>query len=511
MSNAGRRWLVSLALALAGAGALAAPAAADFPAADSGYHNYDELSAETLAIAARYPALVHRTSIGKSHEGRDIWALKVSDNVATDEAEPEALFFAGQHAREHLTIEMALYLLDELTAKYLSDARIRAVVDSREIWIVPNVNPDGSEFDIATGRYASWRKNRQPTAETPYIGTDLNRNWGYKWGCCEGSDNTGAGETFRGLSAFSSPEVAVMRDFVLSRRIGGVQQLKVGIDFHTFGELVMWPFAYTYDDTAPGLGSDQLATFSTIGRSLAQSNGFTPQQASDLYISDGNSRDWLWGSEGIFAFGFELYPKAGNGGFYPPDEVIPAQTSRNREAVLRLLEIADCPYRAIGKELEYCGIGTPQPPPPPPGPAGAQPPPPPPPPQPPQDDSPIGTDGELATAAIAVTRAGLSASGHVRLRVRCAATPGTRCRGVLKLAARLPGPSRMQTIAKTNYVLEPGTRAVALRLGPKSRRALRRRSAITATATITSQQETTGAATTATARVKLVRRPARRD
>jgi hypothetical protein len=53
-----------------------------------------------------------------------------------------------------------------------------------------------------------------------------------------------------------------------------------------------------------------------------------------------------------------MYPgSSGGGGFYPPDEVIPAQTSRNREAVLILSEYADCPYRAIGKQAQYCGGG----------------------------------------------------------------------------------------------------------------------------------------------------------
>ena len=57
---------------------------------------------------------------------------------------------------------MALYILRELTSKYATDARIKNVVDSREIWIVFMVNPDGVEYDIATGAYRSWRKNRQP-------------------------------------------------------------------------------------------------------------------------------------------------------------------------------------------------------------------------------------------------------------------------------------------------------------------------------------------------------------
>ena len=89
--------------------------------------------------------------IGASYEGRELWAVKISDNVGVDEGEPEVLLSAGQHAREHLTIEMALYLIDELTSRYATDPRIKGIVDSREIWIIPNVNPDGSEYDLYRG------------------------------------------------------------------------------------------------------------------------------------------------------------------------------------------------------------------------------------------------------------------------------------------------------------------------------------------------------------------------
>ena len=88
---------------------------------------------------------------------------------------------------------------------------------------------------------------------------------------------------------------------------------------------------------------------------MAASNGFTPEQSSDLYITDGTIIDWLWGAHRIFAYTFELYPKTSSPGFYPPDEVIPAQTSRNRDAFLQLIEAADCPYRSIGKQAQYCG------------------------------------------------------------------------------------------------------------------------------------------------------------
>ncbi|WP_329290089.1 M14 family metallopeptidase [Streptomyces sp. NBC_01455] len=327
----------------------------DFPSADSKYHNYAETNAEIDQRLAAYPSIMSKRVIGKSYQGRDIVAIKVSDNVATDENEPEVLLTFHQHAREHLTVEMALYLLRELGAGYGSDSRVTNMVNGREIWIVPDLNPDGGEYDIATGSYRSWRKNRQPNSGSSYVGTDLNRNWNYKWGCCGGSSGSTSSETYRGASAESAPEVKVVADFVRSRVVGGKQQIRAGIDFHTYSELVLWPFGYTTADTATGMTADDAAAFRTVGRKMAASNGYTPEQSSDLYITDGSIDDYLWGSQKIFDFTFEMYPTSSSGGgFYPPDEVIERETSRNRDAVLQLLENADCMYRSIGKEAQYC-------------------------------------------------------------------------------------------------------------------------------------------------------------
>ncbi|MEV4493201.1 M14 family zinc carboxypeptidase [Micromonospora coxensis] len=330
----------------------------DFPPADSNYHNYAELTALVNKVVADHPSIARKISIGSSYEGRDLMAVKISDNVGTDENEPEILFNAQQHAREHLTVEMAVYLLNLFTDSYGTDSRITNIVNSRELWIVPTVNPDGSEYDVATGSYRSWRKNRQPNSGSSYVGTDLNRNWSYQWGCCGGSSGSTSSDTYRGPSAFSAPETQALRNFVNSRVVGGTQQIKANIDFHTYSQLVLWPFGYTYSDTATGMSADQYNTFATLGRQMAATNGYTPEQSSDLYIADGTSIDWMWGAHGIWAYTFEMYPgSATGGGFYPPDEVIPRETSRNRDAVLLLSEYADCPYRVIGKDSQYCGGG----------------------------------------------------------------------------------------------------------------------------------------------------------
>lgn len=327
----------------------------DFPSADSRYHNYAEMTSEINSVVSANSSIVSQRVIGTSYQGRNIVALKISDNVGTDEAEPEVLFTHHQHAREHLTVEMALYLLNELTSDYGTDSRVTNLVNSREIWIIPDLNPDGGEYDVATGSYRSWRKNRQPNSGSSYVGTDLNRNWAYRWGCCGGSSGSTSSETYRGPAAESAPEVKVVANFVRGRVVGGVQQIKTGIDFHTYSELVLWPFGYTTANTATGMTADDRNAFAAVGEKMAASNGYTPEQSSDLYITDGSIDDWLWGSQKIFGYTFEMYPSSSaGGGFYPPDEVIARETSRNRDAVLQLLENSDCMYRSIGKEAQYC-------------------------------------------------------------------------------------------------------------------------------------------------------------
>jgi hypothetical protein len=328
----------------------------DFPPSDSAYHNFAELTSEVNSIVAARPAIARRSVVGTSYQGRDIMAVKISDNVGTDESEPEVLFTHHQHAREHLTVEMAVYLLHLFTDNYGSDSRITNLVNTREIWILPDLNPDGGEYDIATGSYRSWRKNRQPNSGTSNVGTDLNRNWAYQWGCCGGSSGSTSSSTYRGPSAESAPEVRVVANFVRSRVIGGRQQIKAAIDFHTYSQLILWPYGFTFSDTATGLNQDDRNAHATLGMNMASTNGYTPEQSSDLYIADGTINDWLWGSQKIFTYTFEMYPgsSGSGGGFYPPDEVIPRETSRNREAVLRLAEYSDCVYRIINKQAQYC-------------------------------------------------------------------------------------------------------------------------------------------------------------
>lgn len=337
-------------------------AAADFPARDSRYHSFTEMVADIKAVQAANPTIVQLFSIGKSYQGRTIWAAKISDRVDVDEPEPEFLLDSLHHAREHMGVEQSLYLLHLLVDGYGSDSSIKELVDTREIFIIFALNPDGFEYDLTCGGsnapYCAWRKNRQPNAGTSAIGTDLNRNYGYRWACCGGSSGNPSSITYRGPAVWSAPETRAIRDFVLSRVIGGRQQIKSHITFHTNGKLILWPYGYTKTDIPTDMTALDHAAFVAFAKGMASRNGYKAEQSSDLYITDGDQIDWMYGTQRIFSFTWELYPPETStvwGDHYPADENIAHETARNKSALLYFLSAGACPYLVVGRAQQDCG------------------------------------------------------------------------------------------------------------------------------------------------------------
>ena len=317
-----------------------------FPAADAAYHTYQELTAAIRAVESAHPGLVRISSIGRSHEGRELWIAKVSDNVGTDESEPEVLLDGGHHGREHLSVEMALATLRHLTGRYATDAAVKLRVDSTETWILFNLNPDGTIYDGGGTTYRDWRKNRQPTPGTSAIGTDLNRNYGWKWGCCGGSSSSATHENYRGAKPWSTPEVAALKRFVDGRVIGGRQQIRMHLSFHSFGRVIVWPWAYTPSGVPD---TDDRNALAAIGKEMARLAGYRGMQSNALYPTDGDQIDWMYGAHRIFSYTVELADRK-----YPPDEMIPTETARAMPAVMYALDRARCPWDAIGRGAAHC-------------------------------------------------------------------------------------------------------------------------------------------------------------
>ena len=321
------------------------------------FHTYAENEQVIDDAVAAHPGIAMKFSIGTSYEGREIWGIKISDNVATDENEPEVFIHGLTHARERASNEEALALIQMLTGEYSTNARIRAIVDSREIWIVPMLNPDGAEFDMSGGHWHKWRKNRQPIPGSTQIGIDLNRNWGYHWGGGSGHGTDGstnpASDYYRGWAAEVAPEVKAYEKFEASRVVNGRQQIRASIGFHSAAHEVLWPYSYTYKDIPPDMSADDHAALAALGQRVAALNGFKPGQGSDLYPVYGDQDDWAYHTYRIFGYTFEMTKGAANR-YYPSQSELAADIAANRDAVLTFLEFADCPYRAAGLDRD-CG------------------------------------------------------------------------------------------------------------------------------------------------------------
>lgn len=319
----------------------------DFPTKDSAFHNYAEMTAELTKLANENPTLVTMGSVGKSTEGRDTWVLRLGADQSHASEKPAVIYMGGHHAREHLSMEMPLMLAQHLVEQYKAgNERIIGLMNNRDIHIIPMVNPDGAEYDIQDGSYKMWRKNRSRNANGTF-GTDLNRNYSYKWGTGGSSTNPNS-DTYMGTKPFSEPETSNIKNYVEAHT-----NITTLLSFHTYSQLILYPWGHKYDGIE---NTKDAKVFETMAKKMAEWNKYTPQQASDLYIASGDTTDWAYGEHKIFAFTFELDPSQasggfGGGGFYPGAGMIQPVFNKNIEPALYLMEYADNPYRTINVSI----------------------------------------------------------------------------------------------------------------------------------------------------------------
>ncbi len=319
----------------------------NFPIEDAAFHDYEEVHAELEQLAKENPEVAQVITIGKSLEGRELWGIRISSSKQKDSL-PTAIFMGCHHAREHLSVEIPLKLASHLVTHSRSDARIQELLANSEVWIVPMVNPDGAEFDIASKDYQWWRKNRAKN-DGESRGVDLNRNYGGKgWGG-PGSSGVASSDIYHGPSAFSEPETLAVRDFVRARK-----RATVLLTFHTFSELVLWPWGHTDDEIE---NVEDRRVFETMGKKMATWNHYTPEKSSDLYLASGDTTDWAYDELKIFAFTFELSPNSlFAGGFYPGAKAIEPTFQANLEPTLYLIEHAPNPYAVNHSVTDPLGI-----------------------------------------------------------------------------------------------------------------------------------------------------------
>ncbi len=267
------------------------------------YHDYREITDHLRGLAESSPNRVAMEGIGSSLDGRTIWALRIGNGS-------ERMLVNGtQHAREWISAMVNTCVADRLIREYDTNPKIKQLVDTTTVWVVPVVNPDGYQHSWSDNRY--WRKNRRDGH-----GVDLNRNWGVAWGG-SGSSSNKRSETYRGAREFSEPESTALRDLAARERPS------LHIDFHAYGQLILYPWDYK---AAPAKDKNRLAA---IGDNIASAmvsqhdKRYTLIQGVELYPSAGTMNDWLYGELGTMSYAIELRPKGGSGFVLPPDQIKP--------------------------------------------------------------------------------------------------------------------------------------------------------------------------------------------
>lgn len=290
----------------------------------TGYSTYEGVASALADLAAAHPDLCRLTSLGVSVQGRDLWALRISDYPDIREDEPELRLIAAMHGDEPLGTELCLELAKLLLEGNGVDARLTDLVNETAIWIVPLMNPDGREMN--------WRYNAGSQ--------DLNRAFpAYPW------DFTGTVLDGGPLGdAGRPPEVqhvmrwAAQHHFVLAANL------------HT-GALVV---NYPYDDD--GKGSVDSPTpddllLEEISRRYSRTN--PPMWASPYfpdgitngaawYSVSGGMQDWHYRYLGCLEVTIEQSDIK-----RPPVGTLPQFWQDNRESMLTFIESAHLGVRGV--------------------------------------------------------------------------------------------------------------------------------------------------------------------
>ncbi|MCY0933687.1 M14 family metallopeptidase [Streptomyces sp. H34-S4] len=324
------------------------------------YSGKGGLQEEILRTARENPGLTKVVSIGKTVQGKDILALKVTKNAkkAKDGDKPSVLYMSNQHAREWITPEMTRRLMHHTLDNYGKDPRITELVDSTELWFLLSANPDGYDYTFAPDGQRLWRKNLRDNngdgKTTAVDGVDLNRNFAYKWGYDnEGSSPSQASETYRGAKAASEPETVALDKF--QKRIG----FDYAVNYHSAAELILYGVGWQVATPTP----DDIAYKALAGTPENPAiPGYYPQVSSELYTTNGEADSQAANANGIMMFTPEMTtcqtasgidpadawkPEDCASGFnFPDDEkLIQGEFAKNIPFALSVAESAEHPDR----------------------------------------------------------------------------------------------------------------------------------------------------------------------
>ena len=276
-----------------------------------GFYTFDEILADLDTMFQLYPNLItEKDSIGTSHEGRTIWAVKISNNPNINEDEPAVGFDALTHAREPQGMATLMYFMWYLLENYGTDPEVTYLLDNREIYCVPCFNPDGYEYNRQNNPNGGglWRKNRRDNGGS--FGVDLNRNFGYKWGYDNnGSSPEPTSNTYRGPAPFSEPESRAVSDLAILHNYG------THFNMHAYSDAYLYPWGYINQQCPDSL------TYREFAGDMTALNGYVFGTSGEIlgYQSNGTVRDWMYGEQVDKSkiFGYTVEFGSSSDGFWP--------------------------------------------------------------------------------------------------------------------------------------------------------------------------------------------------
>jgi len=265
---------------------------------DAAYHTNDTIASDFKALEAAYPNLAKVESLGKSVQNRDIWAIKISDNVQQDETEPEVKYVSTMHGDEVVGMEMTIMLAKLLLEQYGKDARLTGLVNDLELWLIPDMNPDGTAL------------KRRYNAN--YV--DLNRTFP------DAQNNDANSPTGKQIEIQHMMTFNNAHNFCLSLNMHG-------------GAVVM---NYLWDTMAGDVPDIEMVEFLALGyaqlnKPMYNSSSFPKGVTNgyDWYEVNGGMQDWNYHWYNDMDFTLEI-----SGSKWPDASTLPQYWEDNREAML---------------------------------------------------------------------------------------------------------------------------------------------------------------------------------
>ncbi|XP_029472957.1 carboxypeptidase B-like [Rhinatrema bivittatum] len=276
------------------------------------YNNWESIAEWTASIAAANPALVSRSQIGTTYEGRPMYLLKVGKSGPNK----NAIFMdCGFHAREWISHAFCQWFVKEAVNSYGTDEQITNLLNNLDFYILPVLNIDGYVYTWTNNRM--WRKTRSKNANSNCIGTDPNRNFNAGW-CTVGASNRPCDDTYCGSAPESENETKALADFIRSKR----STIKAYLTIHSYSQMLLFPYSYKSSLTKDHTELNNLAKAAVGQLTSLYSTRYTyGSGAATIYLAAGGSDDWAYDMGVKYSFTFELRD-TGRYGFVLPESQI---------------------------------------------------------------------------------------------------------------------------------------------------------------------------------------------